>query len=136
MKRYVWLLLGTALAGLLMLRMGGARGPAASEDPGPPSPGLDTTLALRITTEGIAPPSSQVPLGARVHLEIAASDRETLRVSLGGYEDRVALTIAPGAIGRVTFDADRPGEDFPWRVSGQPAGVLSVTGAHLVEGHR
>ena len=32
--------------------------------------------------------------------------------------------------------ADRPGDDFAWEVNGQVAGKLTVSGSHLVEGHR
>jgi hypothetical protein len=135
MKRYAWLLLGTALAGTALLRLGIMRAPDRSEEPVAPS-GPDTTLTLALRAGEIVPSRAEVPLGARVHLEIEGSDRETLRVSLGGYEDRVSVTIAPGRVGHVSFVADRPGEDFPWHVDGQALGRLSVTGSHLVEGHR
>ena len=47
-----------------------------------------------------------------------------------------AAPLAPGAGWTGEFLADRPGEDFAWLLDGEPAGRLTVTGSHLVEGHR
>jgi hypothetical protein len=61
----------------------------------------------------------------------------TARLTLAGYEDRLDIpALAPGAGWTGQFLADRPGEDFAWLLDGQPAGRLTVTGSHLVEGHR
>jgi len=64
-------------------------------------------------------------------------DAVTVTLSLAGYEDRLApRALARGARWDTTFIADRPGEDFAWLLDGKPAGQLTVTGSHLVEGHR
>ena len=59
------------------------------------------------------------------------------RLALHGYQDKLMIGwIEPDSTWRGEFLADRPGEDFAWMLEGEPAGKLSVTGSHLVDGHR
>jgi hypothetical protein len=60
----------------------------------------------------------------------------TRTIALAGYEEQVHLAVPPGGTARVTFRADRPGDDFAWLVDGEPAGTLAVSGSHLIEGHQ
>jgi hypothetical protein len=56
-------------------------------------------------------------------------------LSLASYEEHVHLAVPPGKLASVAFRADHPGSDFAWLVDGEPAGMLAVSGSHLVEGH-
>jgi hypothetical protein len=94
-------------------------------------------LAITIGTDGIAPAVAAVPKGSRVRLTVENRGAGPSRLALAGYQDRLAPPpLAPGAVWTGEFLADRPGEDFAWLLDGEPAGRLSVTGSHLVEGHR
>ena len=99
------------------------------------APEVDLTLAIR---EGeIRPALVAVPKGSRVRLRVQHLGARPLRLALAGYEDRLSVpTLAPGAVWKGDFLADRPGEDFAWLLDGQPTARLAVTGSHLVEGHR
>jgi len=72
-----------------------------------------------------------------VQLSLVNTGARAIAPTLAGYEDRFAPgTIAPGATWSGTFVSDRPGEAFAWLIDGEPCGRLSVSGSHLVEGHR
>ena len=47
-----------------------------------------------------------------------------------------AAEVPGKASARAEFTADRPGDDFAWIVNGIPAARLTVSGSHLIEGHR
>ena len=83
------------------------------------------------------PAHGPVPAGRQVRLVVRNAGGDTADLRLAGYEDRVRVpAIAPGETRQVSFLADRPGDDFTWLVDARPCGRLSVTGSHLVEGHR
>ena len=84
----------------------------------------------------LEPERTSVPKGHRVTLTVVNHDRAPLALTLGGYQERVQVDLAPGGTWRGTFVADLPGDDFAWLRDGRPVGVLRVTGSHLEEGHR
>ena len=94
-------------------------------------------LTITIGPARISPAVASVPKGHLVRLRVEHRGTATVRLALAGYEDRLDLPdLEPGTARTVEFLADRPGEDFAWLLDGQPAGRLTVTGSHLVEGHR
>jgi hypothetical protein len=94
-------------------------------------------LELAIEGGRVAPAMASVPKDARVRLRVSVRGTRGVRLSLAGYQDRLAIPeLAPGSSWTGEFFADRPGEDFAWLIDGVPAGRLAVTGSHLVEGHR
>jgi len=106
-----------------------------------PRPAVTTApvvqLAIEIRAGQVSPAVASVPKGSRVRLRVEHRGAATARLALAGYEDRLEIpALEPGTVWTVEFLADRPGEDFAWLLDGQPAGRLSVTGSHLVEGHR
>jgi len=103
----------------------------------PPAPAPVVVLALAIDGGRLAPAMTSVPKGARVRLRVDVRGTRGARLSLAGYQDRLAIPpLAPGETWTGEFFADRPGEDFAWLIDGVPAGRLAVTGSHLIEGHR
>lgn len=137
MKRSYWLLFaGTVLVGLALVSLGRApRRETARETAAPRPPVVSISLEVRDGT--VTPASVSVPRDRRVLLQVENRGRAPVRFTLAGYEDRLSAgAIAPGASWSGEFLADRPGEDFAWLLDGQPAGRFSVTGSHLVEGHR
>lgn len=95
------------------------------------------TLSLGITGGALVPATLQVPVGSRVRITIENHDSARVELALTGYEDRLHVpSIAPGERWAGEFDAALPGDDFTWTLDGRPAGILRVTGSHLVEGHR
>jgi hypothetical protein len=124
-----------ALAVVLAL-VGRPRSPGSA----PPATGAAVPvvdLAIAIGAGQVSPASANVPKGCRVRLRVTSSGSASPPLVLAGYEDRVSVpSLAPGAVWTGEFLADRPGEDFAWLLNGTPAGRLSVTGSHLVEGHR
>ena len=96
----------------------------------------ETPLALTWQEGRLDPERASVPKGHRVNLTLVNHDRDSLSLTLGGYQDRVRIDLAPGGTWRGTFVADLPGDDFAWMREGRPVGVLRVTGSHLEEGHR
>ncbi|HTK32141.1 MAG TPA: hypothetical protein VL332_09275 [Candidatus Saccharimonadaceae bacterium] len=94
-------------------------------------------LGIQVRDGAVEPANAAVPKDHRVELDVVNRGRATVSVRLAGYEDHVAIdSLAAGASRHVTFDADRPGEDFAWLLDGRPVGRLSVTGSHLAEGRR
>jgi hypothetical protein len=103
----------------------------------PPAPAPVVVLTLAIEDGRLAPAMASVPKGARVRLRVDVRGTRGARLSLSGYQDRLAIPVlAPGTTWTGEFFADRPGEDFAWLIDGVPAGRLAVTGSHLIEGHR
>lgn len=96
----------------------------------------EQSLMLTVSAGRVTPGECAVPVGTRVRLAALGAGRDTVQLSLMGYEDHVALALPPGATRTLEFDADRPGEDFAWLVNGAPAGRFRVTGSHLVKGHQ
>jgi hypothetical protein len=136
MKRYVILVIVLGALGWMVSALGRPRAVA------PPTPARAADrpaheLALRVKDGVLEPAASAVPRDSRVLLRIENAGGMPVTIALAGYEDRLSPpTLAPGAVWRGEFAADRPGEDFAWLVDGQPAGRLAVTGSHLIEGHR
>jgi hypothetical protein len=109
-----------------------AEPPATAAAPAPVA-----VLELAIEGGRVAPAMASVPKDARVRLRVSVRGTRGVRLSLAGYQDRLAIPeLAPGSSWTGEFFADRPGEDFAWLIDGVPAGRLAVTGSHLVEGHR
>lgn len=112
--------------------------PRRAETPRPAAieaPAAELTIAIK--GGRISPAMFSVPKGTRVRLRIEHQGTTTARLSLAGYEDVLAIpALSAGTRWTVEFLADRPGEDFAWLLDGEPAGRLTVTGSHLVEGHR
>jgi hypothetical protein len=96
----------------------------------------ETALVLAVREGRLDPERVSVPKGHRVALTVVNHDRAPVSLSLGGYQDRVRIDLAPGATWRGSFVADLPGDDFAWISDGRPVGVLRVTGSHLEDGHR
>ena len=136
MKRYAWLLLVGVIAsagGLLAFRSlrWTAPSPEAAE------PRETTSLVLVFGEQGMDPPVSSVASGHLVVVAVQNAGSEPATLELQGYEDRFrAGPIEPGKVWRGEFVADRPGDAFAWLANGVAVGRLSVTGSHLVEGHR
>lgn len=127
-----------ALAGSLVVALA-LRAPRPEPRAAAPAPASrpDAAVALAVSDGAIVPARTATPKGAEVTVTLTNRDRVVRTVTLLGYEDRVSATrLEPGAAARVTFVADRPGDDFAWLVDGRPAGTFDVTGSHLVEGHR
>jgi hypothetical protein len=118
-------------AGLLLHAPRAATPPAQAA-----APRDSVTLSLVVRDGDVTPAEMQVALGKRVHLDVTNRGTQPAIVSLLGYDDRVHAGLAPGATETITFDVDRPGDDFAWKVDGKLAGRFRVAGSHLVEGHR
>ena len=135
MNRYVRLLVGVLLAavvvsGLARLPRSGARTEA------PPAVPV-TDLSIVVGDSVVTPMLASVPKGYRVRLNVRNAARRSLAIRLAGYEREVSIpALAAGATWDGEFLAELPGEDFAWLIDGEPVGRLSVTGSHLVEGHR
>jgi hypothetical protein len=105
----------------------------------PPAPAAAPAISLEIVIQdgALTPETASVPKDRRVTLAVLNRGSRACRLALSGYEDRLGIGIvAPGGAWRGEFLADRPGDEFAWLLDGRPAGRFSVTGSHLVEGHR
>ncbi len=137
MSRYARLAAIVLVLGALLAVVGRMTRHHAAPAAGAPVARAEVTLDLRIDSGGLTPRRAAVPSGARVAVGITNDRPRAVTVVLAGYEDRLLIGSLPaGGHWAGTFIADRPGDDFAWTVSGEPAGVLSVAGSHLVEGHR
>ncbi len=136
MKRYLWLLVVAVLAsaaGLLAMRQLRQATPVAQATAEVPT----AAMALVLGSQRLDPEFASVPKGHQVALEVRNDRAAAVTLVLQGYEDRFSAgPIAPGQTWRGMFVADRPGEAFPWLVDGVAVGRLTVSGSHLVEGHR
>ena len=136
MKRpYVLLAVAIVVASVALAMLGR---PRQSETPSPAvtvAPVVELTIAIK---EGkVSPAVTSVPKGHRVRLRVEHRGATTARLALAGYGDVLDIPpLEPGTTWTTEFPADRPGEDFAWLLDGQPAGRLTVTGSHLIEGHR
>lgn len=136
MRRY-GLLLGAALAVALVLGLVARLPFRAARIEATPAPPAEVSLALVIADDRITPAASAVPKDHRVRLAMVNRGPRPAAVTLAGYEERLpSHTLEPGETWRADFVADLPGEDFAWLLDGRPAGRLTVTGSHLIEGHR
>ena len=135
MKRYGVLLVVGLLAGLVLP---GAAKLLRSRDAEAPAPAIaETSLSLTLRGGRVAPERGAVPKDHRVRLVVVNEGDAPATLALAGYEDALPPhALAPRERWEASFLADRPGADFAWLVDGQPAGMLSVTGSHLVDGHR
>jgi hypothetical protein len=116
----------------------GAPRRAAKEPPAVPAAAPAAAIALAIGAEGsLFPPATTVVKGARVMLSVTNRRDSPVVVALPGYDDRLPpFRLGPGETWHGAFLADRPGDDFAWMIDGAAVGRFSVTGSHLVEGHR
>lgn len=136
-RRYAFLFGGIVAAALLLSLL--ARAPHREERAAAPMAAAAaprTALELTIDGDGVRPVVAQVEKGDEIALAVFNRGDAAATLTLAGYEDRVALTIAPGARAEARFLADRPGDGFVWIVNGEQAGRFVVAGSHLVEGHR
>ncbi|HSQ60537.1 MAG TPA: hypothetical protein VLT84_08910 [Acidobacteriota bacterium] len=132
-RRYARLAIGLVVVGLALGVL--ARLPRRPEPPAPPPPPERVQLVLAIRADGsVVPERTAAPKGSEVTLVAANEGASDRTLALSGYEERVRVTVAPGATKRVVFLADRPGGDFAWLVDGSPGGRFAVTGSHLEEG--
>ena len=135
-RRYLMLATGVLVMGLAMVglaRHHRASPPLAAEVTTPTA----ALVEIAIDDTGVVPSPVAVPVNARARLHILNRGIHAIRLTLGGYQDRIGnVTLAPGEAADREFLADRPGEDFPWLVDGRPLGRFVVSGSHLVEGHR
>jgi hypothetical protein len=130
-------LLGAALAAALVLGLVAHLPFHTARPAARPTPLADVPLALVIADDRIVPAASAVPKDHRVRLAMVNRGSHAAQVRLAGYEERLpSHTLEPGETWHAVFVADLPGEDFAWLLDGQPAGRLTVTGSHLIEGHR
>jgi hypothetical protein len=136
-RRYYWLLFaGTVLTGFALVSVG--RSPRREQTRTAASPEAPAvSISLEIRDGSVIPSSVSVPKDRRVRLRVRNRGIAHARFGLAGYEDRVSpRVIAPGDSVSAEFYANRPGDDFAWLIDGEPGGRFSVTGSHLVEGHR
>jgi hypothetical protein len=137
MKRY-----GIVLAAALALALALGIVARIPRHPGEATAGAAAplpTASLRVAfADGAAnPATASVPANHRVRLTLVNAGTSAITPALAGYEDRVTPgTLAPGGTWSGEFVSDRPGEAFAWLLDGEPVGRLSVSGSHLVEGHR
>ena len=137
MTRRWLLLLALVPAAALVLGVLARRPHTEAPRPQSVTAASEIDLSLTLNAGRVEPKHTAVPEGRRVRLVVRNAGGDTADLRLAGYEDRVQVTtLAPGETRRISFLADRPGDDFAWLVRGRPAGRLSVTGSHLIEGHR
>jgi len=136
MNRYLRLLAIVLLAAVTVGVL--SRFPRSAVRPGQPEPPAPLAeLAIEVGDSTVTPFASTVPKDHRVRLTIHNAAARAHAVRLAGYEREVSIdTLGAGATWSGEFLAALPGDDFAWLVDGEPAGRLSVTGSHLVEGHR
>ncbi len=138
MKRsYLLLFAGTVTLGLLLIALGRMMPRREAVPSAPTAAAPPVSLTIEVRDGAITPETLSVPKDRRVFLRIVNRGRKPARLALAGYEDRLDCgAIDPGGTWSGDFLADRPGDDFAWLLDGQPTGRLSVTGSHMVEGHR
>jgi len=134
-RRYLVLALAIVVASVALTMTGRPRRDAVPPIAASAAPVVE--LVVVIEPGRVSPAATSVPKGHRVRLRVDHRGRATVRLALAGYEDLLDIPpLAPGTTWAGEFLADRPGEDFAWLLDGQPAGRLTVTGSHLIEGHR
>lgn len=137
MSRAWRLLIAAALlagAGLVVARR--APRPAPVED-APAATAPLVGLAIRVEGGAILPAHREVALGTRLVLTRINAAPESHVIGLSGYERALPpCTLQAGESRMDTLLLTLPGDDFAWLLDGQPSARLSVTGSHLVEGHR
>jgi hypothetical protein len=135
-RRYVTLFALVVLLGAALTVLGRPR-PRVVPRVGPALAAPVADLTLGILGGRMTPAVASLPKGSRVRLRVDYRGARPARLALAGYEGRLAIpALAPGAVWVGEFVADLPGEDFAWLLDGEPVGRLTVTGSHLVEGHR
>jgi hypothetical protein len=124
---------GATLALLVLARMP-HRAPAAAAVAAPPP--LDT-LTVVGWGDSVRPAFASVPVRHRLALTRVNGGTRTCALGLAGYERALPdARLAPGEARTDTILLELPGEDFAWRLDGEPVGKLRVAGSHMVEGHR
>jgi hypothetical protein len=119
---------------LLVLARLPHRAPAAAA-PAPPTP-LDT-LTVVAMGDSVRPAFASIPVRHRLALTRVNDGTRSCALGLAGYEHALPdAKLAPGEARTDTVLLDLPGEDFAWRLDGEPVGKLRVAGSHMVEGHR
>ena len=135
-RSYLWLFVAVIALALVLTALGRPRAHAPERLPTAPLPPR-IELAIGVSDRLVSPAITAVPRGSQVRLRVDYRGTRPGHLALSGYEDRLRIPeLSPGTVWRGEFLADRPGEDFAWLLDGEPAGRLSVTGSHLVEGHR
>ena len=133
-----WALLAAAvvLAALALAAASRLPRPRPAAPPAP-APAPLASLALEIRDGTVSPELVTYRLGTRLAVTYVNRGRAAVRVALAGYEgQRPERTLEPGGSRTDTLRLDLPGEDFAWRLDGEPVGRLRVAGSHLVAGHR
>ena len=138
--RYAKLLIGIVVVAAvlsILARLAPHGGSSSHVTPTSPAAAPVETLSIEVRGGSVAPEDARVPKDHRVRLTVRNRGSAPARVALFGYQDRLSIPVlAPGGAWSGEFLADRPGDDFAWMIDDKPAGRLSVTGSHLVEGHR
>jgi hypothetical protein len=135
-RRYLGLMLAVVLMSLAIVALARRphREPAAAAAPAAPA---ETELVVVLEGGGVSPATCSIPKDHDIRLRVINHRPGAATLTLIGYQDRVTIQGLPsGGERQVEFVADRPGDDFVWILDGLDAGRLSVTGSHLVEGHR
>lgn len=135
MKHYGRLLLLVLAAALAVSAL--SRLPRPATRPEAPGEIPIVELSIEVGDSTVTPASASVPKDHRVRLLIHNAAARPRSVRLAGYDGPVSIAaLAADSTWQVEFLSELPGEDFAWLVDGKPMGRLSVTGSHLVEGHR
>jgi hypothetical protein len=130
------LALAIVVATLVLLAMGRmphrTRAAAAATAPVP----LDTLTVVALG-DSVRPAFVSVPVRHRLALTRINGSGRPVRMALAGYEHALPeALLQPGETRTDTILLDLPGEDFAWRLDGEPIGRLRVAGSHMVDGHR
>ena len=135
-RSYGILFAATVIAGLALVLLGRSpRREPARDRARPEAPAV--SISIEIRDGSVIPSAVTVPKDRLLRLTVRNRGPARARFGLAGYEDRLsARGIDPGDSLTAEFAADRPGDDFAWLIDGRPVGRFSVTGSHLVEGHR
>lgn len=109
----------------------------APRGPGAPAAAPAETVALVVADGAVTPAEASVPKDSRVWLIVKNRGAAPAQLALAGYEKRLVVPrLSPGVAWSGSFTAELPGDDFAWLVDGKPAARFTVTGSHLVDGHR
>jgi len=136
MKRYALLFFIGVLAAIVLSLI--PRLPHRATRPAvAPERAAPISMTVDVYPDRVTTMPSTIPVGRKVALTVVNHTPKAVHLKLAGYEDVVdSNEIDPDSNWTLTFDADRPGEQFAWIVDGEPRGRLDILGSHLIEGHR